>query len=144
MNLCEVKRLFGQARGSTALVDSLVAQADRYRWLAFRIGGQRFDAIRVNGSNGDTDRVGNAVMQLLEAEARLTQRAEDELRLAGKAENLIGLVDDPVMRAIVRKRVLLREGWRQIGQAEGICYDERHCQRLYGKALVEIAKKTGG
>lgn len=63
------------------------------------------------------------------------------LRRQGRA--LIGLVDDPVRRAIVRKRVFLREEWRRIGQSDGICYDERHCQRLYGKALVEISKKTG-
>lgn len=143
MIVSEVKRLLNQVRGSTAIVDSLIAQADRYRWLAARVGGQRFDAIVVSGGNGDTDRIANTVMQLLDAEARLRQAAEAELAFADKAEALIGLVDDPVRRAIVRKRVFLREEWRRIGQSDGICYDERHCQRLYGKALVEISKKTG-
>lgn len=143
MSVEEVRGTLEQALEGCVNADSLLAQADRYVYMARRIGGIRYDTIRTSGGCAASDRLAKTVMQLVEAEEHLRQAAADELEVAKRAEVLIKLLGRGAKAAILRRRYLVGESWRQISKAKGIGYDARHCMRLRDQAIEEIARIAG-
>lgn len=118
-----------------ALIDSHVAELDRYRRLSMKIGGSRLEE-RVSHSAPREAPYAKWVENIVDKESEINEEIERLLNIKLEISGFIDKVDNPEWQYILRSRYIMGLPWEQI--AKGMGCSVSTVKRAHRNALDDL------
>lgn len=128
-------KYLNQYRAMNAEIDQISDELKRWQDVATRISPSYSDM--PHGAQGD--KLQTAATEVAELTEQLNEKIRQALAAQQEIKELIGTIDDGVLRRLMTYRYIHGRKWEEI--AVLMNYDFRYVLKLHSKALCQIAEE---